>query len=1046
MKNSFIFILVAFFGITSSLFGQTYTTVSTFAGTGAVGLLNGPALSSKFNFNYGVCSDSAGNIYVADALNHCIRMISGGIVTTVAGNGVSGDVDAQGSNARFNDPTGVYFKNGYLYICDNLNSKIKRMDLSFNVVTIAGTGVQGYLDGPWNSARFYQPKSIVVDNSNNVFVADYENHCIRKISNGIVTTYAGIGGSSGDVLGPAASAKFWRPRDLCVDAIGNVYVADLSNQKVKKISTLGIVSLVAGSGATSSIDGTGPAASFNLPVGIDWGLTGDLFVLDAGSGKIRRLTTSGVVTTVAGSGMTGFVNGPVATARFGSLPQDLAIDPSGNLYIGDRTNNVVRVLTNVSVISAIAATTIPSCFAGNNGTATVTPSGGTAPYTYSWSPYGGTNATATGLSAGTFTCTITDAVGNILQQTVTVTQPSAVSSTMSSSSTACTFNSGTATVNASGGTGPYTYNWLPSGGTGSTATGLGVGTYSCTITDANACMQTDIFNISTTLPPTVTSIIANPTGCIANNGNATVVATGGTGIYSYSWSPSGGTGSVDSGLGTGNYTCTITDSNGCTVTASTSITNSPLPIASVSAFTNVLCNGGNTGTASVNVTSGTPGFTYLWSPTGGTAATGTGLTMGNYICTVTDSQGCVTTQSVTITEPSPLASTLISDTATCGNSNGSAAIVGVTGGVGPYTYLWSTSQTTTTISNLAGGTYSVTITDANGCSLVESINVIAIAAQVVTTQSTVNPFCYGGTSGAASVNVTGGISPFIYSWAPIGGNSAIATNLSAGIYTVTVIGNDGCIQTQLVTLTQPAALQVANTIVPENCSNTDGSASVSITGGTPAYTYLWSTTSTNDTISNLSAGTYSVTVLDANGCSVSTSVNIPSINSVNANAGTSITITLGQNTTLNASGGGTYSWSPSTGLSCSNCQNPTANPSVTTTYTLLVTDANGCQGTDSVTVFVDIPCGEVFVPSAFSPNGDQENDVLYVRGICISSMYFQIYNRWGELVFLTEDNSFGWDGTWRGKPCEAAVFTYVLQATLNDGTIVKKQGNISLVK
>jgi gliding motility-associated-like protein len=149
---------------------------------------------------------------------------------------------------------------------------------------------------------------------------------------------------------------------------------------------------------------------------------------------------------------------------------------------------------------------------------------------------------------------------------------------------------------------------------------------------------------------------------------------------------------------------------------------------------------------------------------------------------------------------------------------------------------------------------------------------------------------------------------------------------------------------------------------------------------------------------------------------------------------------------LNGSGGVSYTWSPPAGLSCTNCQFPVATPSVTTVYTLTVTDANGCTDSDTVTVFVDIACGEIFVPNAFSPNGDNANDTFYVRGNCIKFMQFEIYNRWGEKVFSSTDPAKGWDGTWRGEKCEAATFTYFLRATLIDDTQINKQGTISLVK
>jgi hypothetical protein len=342
-----LFVLTIAFGSACIQLSAQITNVITFAGTGVAGLFDASLASAQFRQPYGLCSDSLGNIYVADTYNHCIRKISGGNVTTILGNGTVGDVDANGTNARFNHPTGVFYKNGTLYICDNLNNKIKKMDASGNVTTVAGSGAWTYQDGPAMQAAFKEPKSITVDNAGVIYVADYENHCVRKIENGQVSTYAGVGGSNGDVLGASSTAKFYRPRDLVLDPAGNLYVTDLMNNKIKVVTTGGIVNLVAGSGAQGSTDGTGIGASFNRPCGIDRRQNGDLIVMDAVGPKVRIVTTAGVVSTLAGTGASGYQDGPVMTATF-NLPQDICYDVQGNLYVSDDLNHVIRKLVNIN--------------------------------------------------------------------------------------------------------------------------------------------------------------------------------------------------------------------------------------------------------------------------------------------------------------------------------------------------------------------------------------------------------------------------------------------------------------------------------------------------------------------------------------------------------------------------------------------------------------------------------------------------------------------------------------------------------------------------
>lgn len=710
---------------------------------------------------------------------------------------------------------------------------------------------------------------------------------------------------------------------------------------------------------------------------------------------------------------------------------------------GCTTTQTFNITQPGALLGTMGSATPATC-GNNNGSVTVTASGGTTGYTYSWAPTGGTNATASGLAAGSYTVTITDANNCTTTAIATIPSQGGPTVTVQSTGDVSCFggNNGSATVSATG-NGPFTYAWAPSGGTNPGATNLTAGTYTVTVTDASNCPTLQTITINEPAALSGTTVVTNAT-CGNSDGSITVTPAGGTGAYTYNWLPSGGSNATTTNIPAGTYTVTITDANSCTVTVTASVANSGGPVVSTQALTDVSCFGGNNGSATVTA-SGSGPFTYAWAPSGGNAATANNLTAGTYSVTVTDNNGCSSVYTIVISEPVALTASATSTAATCGNPTGTATAV-ASGGTGPYTYAWSNSQTTATATALAGGSYTVTVTDANGCSTVSTVVVANTGAPVVSVQSSTNILCAGGSTGSATVNATGGTSPYTYAWSPSGGTNATANNLTAGTYTVTVTGSDGCSQTQTLTLTEPPAIQAVTAVTDEQCANGSGSISATVTGGTPGYTYSWSNGATTATISGLSAGSYTLMVTDGNGCTQAATAVVNNTGSAVADAGTSVTIQLGQSTTLNGSGGTSYSWLPGTGLSCGNCASPVATPTVTTTYTLTIVDSLGCTDSDTVTVFVDITCGDVFVPTAFSPNGDQQNDVLYVYGNCITELQFDVYNRWGEKVFSTTNPQQGWDGTWRDKPCEAAVFTYLLRATLVNGNSVEEKGNISLVK
>ena len=430
------------------------------------------------------------------------------------------------------------------------------------------------------------------------------------------------------------------------------------------------------------------------------------------------------------------------------------------------------------------------------------------------------------------------------------------------------YANGTANVVVAGGTAPYTYDWTdnPIGDGTATISGLSAGTYICMITDNTGMSITRSFTIQH--PPTLVAMASAQTNINCNggtNGSATVSVTGGTGAYTYSWTPSGGSGATASGLAAGTYTVIVKDANNCQATQSFTIYQ-PAILTATSSKTDVLCNGQSNGTASVSASGGTPGYTYIWTPSGGTAATATGLASGNYSCKVTDANGCTITKNFTIGLPSALTAATAQQNATCVTPG--QASVSPSGGAGGYTYLWFPSgQTTQLITVLSAGNYSCLITDANGCSLTKNFTITTTNTLVATVSQT-NVLCNGTNTGTATVVPAGAPGPHTYVWAPSGGTASTATNLTAGNYSVTITASNGCSINKNFTITQPNAIVASKT--QNNVSNrggNNGSATVNVTGGTGAYSYVWSPSGgTSATANGLTAGTYTVTIKDANLC------------------------------------------------------------------------------------------------------------------------------------------------------------------------------------
>ncbi|CAN5347740.1 hypothetical protein BH09BAC5_BH09BAC5_11050 [soil metagenome] len=557
-----------------------------------------------------------------------------------------------------------------------------------------------------------------------------------------------------------------------------------------------------------------------------------------------------------------------------------------NGYIGTGSNGSYQTdfyeYTPVQTLTATASSTGNNCFGDNNGTASVTATGGTAPYTYSWSPSGGTNSTASGLSAGTYTCLITDALNTTYSQTVTVTQPSQISPGLTIIGASCN-GTGSANSNPTGGTGPYTFNWS-TGGTASTESNLSLGNYAVSITDANGCIITQTFAI-TNAPPPQTVVTALNVSCFGgSNGSAIISVTGGAPPFTYAWSPSGGNAASANGLTAGTYTCTVTDANGCNYFQTTTISQ-PTALISSSVAGTIMCHGGNT-SATVVVSGGTPSYNYSWAPTGGNGQTATGMTAGSYSCTISDTYGCSIQETFTITEPSVLSPSAISTNLQCyGDQNGTASAI-VIGGTPGYTYNWlPAGGTAQTASGLSAGTYTISVTDANGCIANNTVAVTSPPQIVSTIVQSNSPTCNGDCNGAATLTTTGGSGNYTYNWTQTGCTTPSCTGLCAGSYSVIVTDSTGCSSTAIVPVTQPDLIVATETHTDETfAAMNDGTATAIVNGGTAPYTYAWAPSGgTGATATGLGAGTYTCTITDVNGCTGSVVVTIVTADGVGIN-------------------------------------------------------------------------------------------------------------------------------------------------------------------
>ncbi len=545
-------------------------------------------------------------------------------------------------------------------------------------------------------------------------------------------------------------------------------------------------------------------------------------------------------------------------------------------------------------------------------------------------------------------------------------------------------------VQIENGTPPYTYSWSngvvhTSPNHTDTLYNVGAGTYEVTVSDANGCELTAQYDIVELDPPIIVDYDVTDVLCYGDStGAIDITVSGGTPGYTYYWDPTASTNEDLTNLPAGTYTVFVTDAVGCTKEVPIDVLQPDTPlILTIDTFENVLCNGGNNAFIDLNVIGGTPPYTYQWN-NGETTEDLQFLTAGTYTVTVTDANGCSETISQTITEPDPIAvEDTIHNVSCYGGSDGYIDIT-VTGGTPPYSYSWSIGDSTQDINNLIEGNYSVTVTDDHGCQYFATYYVDEPDAPLQSSITAHDVLCHGESTGSADLTVTGGVLPYSYQWSN-GATTEDINNVPAGEYTVTITDLYGCVLIDSVYIDEPdEPLQLTATVEDVRCHGEyNGSITLNITGGTPSYTIIWNTGAQNTVYEGLAAGTYSVTVNDANGCKIYGEYEVNEPQPLYAAVTEPQQICIGETAQIwVAATGGTYPYSFewSNGMTVDTIY---VEPDTTTDYSVTVTDSHGCQFTPehtTVNVYPPLSATVTLSDDTVCPGDNVEIDIQVQGG------------------------------------------------------------------
>lgn len=606
-----------------------------------------------------------------------------------------------------------------------------------------------------------------------------------------------------------------------------------------------------------------------------------------------------------------------------------------------------------------------SCTGANDGSfAVVNDLCGTAPYQFSTD--GGATYSASipaNLTAGSYDVVVMDDNGYTTSiSTITIAEPTALTSSATASDALCNAgNSGSVDLTVSGGTSPYTFAW-DNTATTEDLTGVTAGTYAVVVTDARGCTSSSTATVAEPSAIVLTETHLDVDCNNASTGSIDLTATGGTPAYAYAWD-NGATTEDISGLAAATYTVTLTDANGCTATLGVTVTEPSAISIVVTSTTSPSACGTPDGAADITVSGGTPAYNFVWS-TGATTEDLSGVVSGSYDVMVTDNNGCTSSATVAISDINPPVITVDNVTdLLCNGASTGAIDVTLSAGTSPYGTSWDNGSTTEDLASITAGTYVLTVTDAAGCVAIETVTVAEPSAITINAIST-NISCNGLTDGSVDITLGGGIVAGAYTIAWTDGASFADSNedisaLPAATYTVTVTDDNACTATASYTIIDPAPVAVTGVASDVNCNGgADGSIDVTATGGTVSsvYTYAWTDggtfTSSTEDLSAIPVGTYDVVVTDDNGCSATASFTLSEPTAIALSASSSDEINGNDGSVnLTVSGGvSPYTFAWDNGATTEDLTGVAGG-----TYTVTVTDANGC--TDQVTVVVSSQVG-----------------------------------------------------------------------------------------